>query len=160
MSHALLYPGNANSGKLVTTVRRNAQILAERKKYDLILVDGSPGVGCPVMASITGADAALVVTEPTASGIHDLDRVLKLLAHFGVAPFVCVNMYDVNTNNTNKILSKCKNCGVEVVGVLAFAPEVPQAMVKGQTLIEYAPTSCLAEEVEGMWKKLASYLQG
>jgi MinD superfamily P-loop ATPase len=118
MSHAVLYPGNANSGKLVTTVRQNAQILAEREKCDLILVDGSPGVGCPVMASVTGADAALVVTEPTASGIHDLNRVLKLLAHFDVAPFVCVNMYDVNTNNTNKILSECKGQGVEVGGLV------------------------------------------
>jgi MinD superfamily P-loop ATPase len=155
MSHALLYPGESNSGKLVTLVRKNAKILAEKKNCDLIIIDGSPGIGCPVMASITGVDAALVVTEPTLSGIHDLERVLKLLEHFNVAPFVCINMYDINTDNTNKILDFCKENGIEVVGILPFALEVTKAMVNGKTIVEYSPESSITEEIKSMWKKLS-----
>jgi MinD superfamily P-loop ATPase len=158
MSHALLYPGESNSGKLVTLVRQNAKILAEKEHLDLILIDGSPGIGCPVMASITGTDAALVVAEPTLSGIHDLERVLKLLDHFNVAPFVCINMYDINTDNTNKLLTFCKENSIEVVGVLPFAPEVTKAMVNGKTAVEYAPESGVAQEIAEMWRKLSASL--
>ncbi len=158
MSHALLNPGESNSGKLVSVVRQNAKGLAEKQNSNLVLIDGSPGVGCPVMASVTGADAALVVTEPTMSGIHDLERVLKLLDHFNVTPFVCVNSYDINTDNTNKLLDYCKDFGIEVVGVLPFTPEVTQAMINGKTIIEYAPNSIITEEMETMWNKLCSFL--
>ncbi len=154
MSHAMLYPGESNSGKLVTLVRQNAKILAEKEKRDLIIIDGSPGIGCPVIASITGVDAALVVTEPTLSGIHDLERVLKLLDHFNVVPFVCVNMYDINTENTNKIMSFCKENAIDVVGIIPFSSEVTQAMVNGKTIVEYSPESSITEEIKSMWKKL------
>ena len=159
MSHAMLYPGESNSGKLVTLVRQNAKILAEKENSDLIIIDGSPGIGCPVIASITGVDAALVVTEPTMSGIHDLERVLKLLDHFNVASLVCINMYDVNTGNTNKILSFCKENGIEVVGIIPFSSEVTQAMVNGKTIVEYSPESSVAEEIMKMWKKMYHILQ-
>jgi MinD superfamily P-loop ATPase len=118
----------------------------------------APGIGCPVIASITGADGALVVTEPTLSGIHDLERVLKLLEHFNVSPFVCVNMYDINTENTNQILGFCKKNGIEVVGIIPFAPEVTQAMINGKTVVEYAPESGVAEAITSIWKKLSSSL--
>jgi MinD superfamily P-loop ATPase len=159
MSHAMLYPGESNSGKLVTLVRQNAKILAEKENSDLIIIDGSPGIGCPVIASITGVDAALVVTEPTMSGIHDLKRVLTLLDHFNVATLVCINMYDVNTGNTNKILSFCKENGIEVVGIIPFSSEVTQAMVNGKTIVEYSPESSVAEEIMNMWKKMYHILQ-
>ena len=159
MSHALLHPGESNSGKLVTLVRQNAKILAEKENCDLIIIDGSPGIGCPVIASITGVDAALVVTEPTLSGIHDLERVLKLLDHFNVSPLVCINMYDVNTGNTNKILSFCKENGIEVVGIIPFSSEVTQAMVNGKTIVEYSPESSVAEEIMKMWEKIHHILQ-
>jgi MinD superfamily P-loop ATPase len=158
MSHALLYPGESNSGKLVTLVRQNAKILAEKEKRDLIIIDGSPGIGCPVIASITGVDAALVVTEPTLSGIHDLERVLKLLDHFNVVPFVCINMYDVNAENTNKILSFCRENRIDVVGIIPFSPEVTHAMVNGKTIVEYSPESSVTEEIMSMWKKMSSSL--
>lgn len=158
MSHALLHPGESNSGKLVTLVRQNAKILAEKAKCDLIIIDGSPGIGCPVIASITGVDAALVITEPTLSGIHDLERVLQLLDHFNVAPFVCINMYDVNTGNTNKILSFCKENRIEVVGIIPFSPEVTQAMVNGKTVVEYAPKSGVSDEIKNMWNKMSEFL--
>jgi MinD superfamily P-loop ATPase len=158
MAHALLNPGESNSGKLVSIVRQKAKLLATKENRDLIIIDGSPGIGCPVIASITGADAGLVVTEPTLSGIHDLERVVQLLNHFKVTPFVCVNMYDVNTDNTNKILAFCEKNKVDVVGNIPFNPEVTKAMVNGKTIIEYSPTSNVAEETTNMWKKLTAFL--
>ncbi len=159
MSHALLYPGESNSGKLVTLVRQNARILAGKENCDLIIIDGSPGIGCPVIASVTGVDAALVITEPTLSGIHDLERVIKLLDHFHVTPFVCINMYDVNVSNTNKILDFCKENGADVVGVIPFNPEVTQAMVNGKTIVEYSPTGAVTEEIVKMWNKLSKNIE-
>ena len=158
MSHALLFPGESNSGKLVTLVRQNAKILAGNENCDLIIIDGSPGIGCPVIASITGVDAALVITEPTISGIHDLERVLTLLEHFNVVPFVCVNMYDVNVTNTNKILNFCKENRVDVVGLLPFSAEVSQAMVNGKTILEYSPKSGVSDEMKRMWNKINTFL--
>ncbi len=158
MAHALLNPGESNSGKLVTLVRQNAKILAKKENRDLIIIDGSPGIGCPVIASVTGVDAALVVTEPTLSGIHDLERVVQLLNHFKVTPFVCVNMYDVNTDNTNKILTYCKDNSIDVVGLVPFSSEVTKAMVNGKTIIENFPASNVAGEITNMWKKLSTFL--
>ncbi|MCW4006340.1 MAG: ATP-binding protein [Candidatus Bathyarchaeota archaeon] len=158
MSHALLNPGEANSGKLVTLVRKNAKALSTKHNCDLIIIDGSPGIGCPVIASISGVDASLVVTEPTLSGIHDLQRVLKLLKHFNVTPFVCVNMNDVNPQNTQRILDVCKQNSIEVLGKIPFDPKVTQAMVNGKTIIEYAPNSDAAQQITSIWNKLQNLL--
>ena len=158
MAHAMLYPGEANSGKLVTLVRQNAKRLAEKKGSDLVLVDGSPGVGCPVIASIAGVDAGLVVTEPTLSGIHDLERVVGLLDYFRVTPLVCVNMFDVNRDNTDRILSFCGEHGVKVVGKIPFSREVTAAMVDGKTVVEYAPHSAVAAEITAMWVRIVDFL--
>lgn len=155
MSHALLNPGESNSGKLVTLVRQNAKILAKKESLDLIIIDGSPEIGCPVIASVTGVDAGLVVTEPTLSGIHDLKRVVQLMNHFKVTPFVCVNMYDVNTDNTNKILTFCDENKIDAVGNIPFNPEVTKAMVNGKTIIENFPAGNVAEEINNIWKKLS-----
>jgi len=157
MAHAMLRSGESNSGKLVTLVRQNAKILAERGRSDLIIIDGSPGIGCPVIASVTGADASLVVTEPTMSGIHDLERTLRLLRHFGVQPFVCVNMYDINRDNAEKITSFCKENGIEVVGKISFNPVVTEAMVNGKPVVEYAPESDVTNEIVKMWETILSH---
>ena len=155
MAHAMLSPGEANSGKLVTLVRQNAKTLAEEENSDLIIIDGPPGIGCPVIASVTGVDVGLAVTEPTMSGIHDLKRALQLLKHFNVAPFVCVNMYDINVDNTENILSFCRENSVEVVGKIPFSPKVTEAMVDGKTIIEYSPRSAVAKEIEVIWEKIS-----
>jgi len=159
MAHAILSPGEANSGKLATLVRQNAKILAEKEHIDLIIIDGPPGIGCPVIASVTGIDAGLVVTEPTLSGIHDLERALQLLGHFNVTPFVCVNMYDINEENTERIVSFCRENGIEVVGKIPFDAMVTEAMVNGKSIVEYAPESDVAKEIGNMWKKVLSALQ-
>lgn len=154
MAHAILNPGEANSGKLVTLVRQNAKILAEKEKSDLIIIDGPPGIGCPVIASVTGVDAGLVVTEPTISGIHDLKRALQLLRHFNVSPFVCVNMYDINRRNTEKILGFCRKNGIEVVGRIPFNPKVTEALVNEKTIVEYSPNCDVAKEIVYIWNRL------
>jgi MinD superfamily P-loop ATPase len=159
MSHALLNPGEGNSGKLVTLVRQNAKNIAITKKLDAVIIDGSPGIGCPVIASISGVDAALVVTEPTLSGIHDLKRVLGLLNHFKVKPFVCINMHDINSNVTGQIQEFCRSNSVEVLGLLPYDKEVTEAMVNGKTIVEYSPESKVSMEIKHMWTKIAKILE-
>ncbi|MCW3999205.1 MAG: P-loop NTPase [Candidatus Bathyarchaeota archaeon] len=156
MSHAMLFPGEANSGKLVTLVRQNAKVTAQKEGIERVIIDGSPGIGCPVIASISGVDAALIVTEPTLSGIHDLDRGLQLLAHFKVPAYVCVNMYDINLQNTQKIEQFCRGHAVEAVGRIPFDPQVTEAMVHGETIVEYAPDSGAAKAIRAIWDKMAS----
>jgi len=159
MAHAILSPSESNSGKLVTLVRQNARILTEKENCDLIIIDGPPGIGCPVIASVTGIDAGLVVTEPTMSGIHDFERALQLLKHFNVQPFVCVNMYDINKDNTEKIVGFCEENGIKAVGKITFNPTITEAMVNGKPIVEYAPESDIAKEIERMWKKIVSALK-
>ena len=159
MAHAILSPSESNSGKLVTLVRQNARILTEKENCDLIIIDGPPGIGCPVIASVTGIDAGLVVTEPTMSGIHDFERALQLLKHFNVQPFVCVNMYDINKDNTEKIVGFCEENGIKAVGKITFNPIITEAMVNGKPIVEYAPESDVAKEIERMWRNIVSALK-
>jgi len=154
MIHALLNPGESNSGKLVTLVRQKARITAKKENIDTVIIDGAPGIGCPVIASISGVDFGLVITEPTLSGIHDMDRVLKLLNYFNVLPFVCVNMFDVNLENTEKIMNFCSTQKIEVVGKIPFGPEVTMSMVQGIPVVECSPRSLTSIEIKNMWKKI------
>jgi len=156
MAHARLNAGEENSGKLVTLVRQNARQIAEKENHQLILIDGPPGIGCPVIASISGINIGLIVTEPTMSGIHDLERALQLLRHFNVTPLVCVNMYDINEANTDRITEFCRKNGAEVVGKIPFDPVVTEAMVAGKTVVEYAPKSTISLKMEAIWEKISS----
>jgi MinD superfamily P-loop ATPase len=156
MAHAMLSPGESNSGKLVTLVRQNAKILAQREKNDMIIIDGPPGIGCPVIASVTGVDIGVIVTEPTMSGIHDLERALQMLKHFNVPPIVCINMYDLNKENTGKIVRFCEESGIKVAGKIPFNPIVTKAMVNGKPILEYEPESDVAQEIRKAWKKLSA----
>jgi MinD superfamily P-loop ATPase len=153
MAHAMLRPGEANSGKLVTLVRQNARNLAEKIENDLIIIDGPPGIGCPVIASVTGVDVGIVVTEPTLSGIHDFERALQLLKHFAVPPLVCVNMYDINKENTKRIVSFCEANEIDVVGKIPFNPIVTEAIVEGEPVVKYGSESNVAREIENIWEK-------
>ena len=153
MSHALLNPGEENSGKLVTLVRNNAKKVAEKENCELIINDGPPGIGCPVIASVGGVDIGLIVTEPTLSGIHDMERALSLLNHFKIPGLVCVNKYDINEKNTERILNYCVSKGVEVVGQIPFEPIVTEAMVAGKPILEYAPKSNVSIAIKELWEK-------
>ena len=156
MSHASLIPGEANSGKLVALVRQNARKLAKQKEIDLILIDGPPGIGCPVIASVTGVDAGLIVTEPTVSGIHDLDRILQLFSHFKIPALVCINKFDINRKNTEKIVSFCEKKKAEVTGKIPFNPIVTEAMVASKTVIEHVPRNLVSQAIEATWKRVIS----
>ncbi len=123
MVHAKLGIAEENSGKLVTLVRQQAKLIAEREHKRWVIIDGPPGIGCPVIAAITGVDLVLAVTEPTLSGIHDLERVVGVARHFNVPVMVCVNKYDINPHNTAQIEAFCGSNGLEVAGKLPYNRE-------------------------------------
>jgi MinD superfamily P-loop ATPase len=154
LSHALLSPGGANSGKLVTLVRQNAKEVAEKGNCDLILIDGPPGIGCPVIASVTGADMGIIVTEPTISGIHDMKRALQLLVHFDVQPLVCINKHDLNLQNTTKIEGFCYRKRIDIIGRVPFDSIVTKAMVFETPVVEYSPKSGVSRKISEMWKDI------
>ncbi len=158
MSHARLNPGEENSGKLVTLVRQNAKNIAEEENINLILNDGPPGIGCPVIASVSGADLGAIVVEPTLSGIHDMERAMEMLNHFKIRPTVCINMYDLNVENTKMIEAFCKSNGIEVAGKIPFDPIVTEAMVLGKPVTEYSPESLVSKEIEEVFRKIAALL--
>lgn len=153
MVHARLGVAQENSGKLVSRVRERAREVAKEQGLDLVLVDGSPGIGCPVIASITGADQVLAVTEPTVSGLHDLERVLELAAGFKVPVSVCVNKTDLNPEMARKIIERAGEAGAPCVGEIPFDREVTSAMIAGQTLVEHG-ASPAAEAVRRIWERI------
>ena len=155
--HARLGIAQENSGKLVARVRQEARRLAEAQGYDLIIGDGPPGIGCPVISSLSGAALAVLVTEPTLSGIHDLERVLGVCRHFGVTPVVCVNKHDINEENTSRIREYCCGQGVEVAAMVPFDNAVTEAMVRGLPVVEYTDNSA-AREIGLLWQHVRALL--
>jgi len=146
-----------NSGKLVALVRQHAKELAENGGLDYIISDGPPGIGCPVISSLSGANLALLITEPTLSGIHDLERVLGVCHHFGIPALVCINKYDLNEDNTRQIENYCLKLGVEVAAKIPFDNIVTEAMVKGLSVVEYSDGR-VAQEIKSLWHKVTEVL--
>jgi MinD superfamily P-loop ATPase len=151
--HAKLGVAKENSGKLVSLVREKAKEAAGDKSREWIIIDGSPGIGCPVIASITGADYVLVVTEPTLSGLHDADRVIKVIRHFNIPFGLVINKHDLNTEVAGKIEKHCSDNKVELIGKISFDKSVVEAMVEGKTIMEH---NCkeVRREIESIWSKL------
>ncbi len=158
MAHARLMAGEGNSGKLVTEVRKLAAAIAERDGLSKVLIDGSPGVGCPVIATVTGIKLGVIVTEPTLSGIHDMERVVQLLDKFRVEPLVIVNKFDLNLENTDRIEDYCKKRGIHLLGKIPFDPVMTASMVERQTLPEYAPEHKITSLLREMWDKILQNL--
>jgi len=154
MSHAKLGVAEENSGRLVTLVRNKAASLAHEFKRDRELIDGSPGTGCPVIASLTGADYALIVTEPTVSGVHDMRRILEVTKHFGISSGVVVNKYDLNEDMTDKIKELSKEYNVEFLGVVPYDKVVTKAQMKKLSVVEFACGS-VTESIEEIWGKVS-----
>ena len=154
MVHARLGIAEENSGKLVTLIRQEAKKLAEKNKLDLIITDGPPGVGCPVIASIGGATALLIVTEPTVSGLHDMERVAQLADHFKVPAMVCVNKFDLNTDQTQAIEKLAKEKNMTVLERIPFDPIFTKSMVQGKTIFEYNTESITGQAVKQVWRKI------
>jgi MinD superfamily P-loop ATPase len=153
--HARLKPGEDNSGKLVTLVRREARRLAEEVGATWILNDGPPGVGCPVTASITGVDLALIVTEPTLSGIHDMQRVEALCQHFRMPALVCIDKYDINRENTRTIRSYCAENDVLIVGEIPFSTDFKHALVAHKSVAEFGCGE-VSRAVERIWSEIGA----
>ena len=157
MTHAELGIAEENSGKLVTLVRQQAKLIAEREEAEYIIVDGPPGIGCPVIASITGVDLLLAVTEPTLSGIHDLERVIGVARHFDIPALVCINKYDINRNNSMQIEEYCSQNMLQLAGKISYDPEVTKAMINRKSVIEHL-CSKVTGEVKKIWERVIETL--
>lgn len=153
MVHARLGIAEENSGKLVSLVRQEANKLAIEKGIDLILTDGPPGIGCPVIAAIGGANAVLIVTEPTVSGVHDMERVAELASFFKVPAMVCVNKADINPEKTREIEKFAKENGLKYLGAIPFDQVFTRSMVNRQTVFEYDSNSNAKKAIKNVWEK-------
>jgi MinD superfamily P-loop ATPase len=153
MVHARLKPAGENSGRLVSLLRSEARSIAEERRIDTVLVDGSPGIGCPVIASITGADLILIITEPTLSGLHDLERVVTLANHFGIPSMVVANKHDINDANTRKVEELAIRLGASMGGRIRFDPMVTEAQIRGIPLVELTNDGAAADIAE-VWKRV------
>jgi MinD superfamily P-loop ATPase len=156
--HARLGIAQENSGKLVALVRQQARKIAEENKLDYIISDGPPGIGCPVISSLSGAKLALLVTEPTLSGIHDLERVIEVCNHFGVRPVVCINKNNLNEDNTRSIEKYCEERNIEIVARIPYDNIVTEALVQGIPIVEYS-TGMISEEIKNLWDNIKNILQ-
>ncbi len=158
MVHARLGIAEENSGLLVSLVRNQARVLAEDRGLDTIIVDGPPGIGCPVIASITGASAVLIVTEPTLSGLHDLERVGGLAAHFKIPTLACVNKFDLNEEMSDQVSDYCARNHIELVGRIPYDTAVTYAMVAGKSIVEFSDGK-VSDAVKRVWHKVKTLLE-
>jgi MinD superfamily P-loop ATPase len=153
MVHAKLGIAEENSGKLVTLVRQKAKKIAEGENKDYVIIDGPPGIGCPVIASLANVDLALIVTEPTLSGIHDLERVADVTKHFRINTKVVINKYDINLKNTQDIRKICQDRKIEALAELPFSEEVIRSVVQGMPIVEFG-NGQITKDIGALWKKI------
>ena len=153
MVHARLGIAEENSGKLVSLIRKEAKRIAEEEKKDLIIIDGSPGIGCPVIASITGADLVLIVTEPTLSGKHDLDRVVELAAGFNIPTLVAINKFDLNPDMAHQIEEDARKQNIKVVGKIRYDKAFTKAQIMKCSVVEYTG-GAVTEDVKALWRNV------
>jgi MinD superfamily P-loop ATPase len=158
MAHARLGIAEENSGRLVARVRERAAELAEELHLPLILGDGPPGTGCPVIASVTGTDLVVIVTEPTVSGVHDMERVLKLTRHFGVPAVIVINKADLNTEQAQRIEMLATQANSRVIGRIPFDREVNDALMAGKTVIEFGAGKA-SQAIREIWQQIQAVLE-
>ncbi len=156
--HAALRPAQENSGKLVTLVKQQARLLGLDGGYQAVIVDGPPGIGCPVISAAAGADLALVVAEPTAAGIHDMERALQTAAHFRVPSMVCINKADVYPAGAAQIRTYCREQGIELAGHIPFDETVTRAMVRGEPVTAFQPDAPASQAIVEIWRRVAARL--
>lgn len=157
MVHARLGVAEENSGKLVTLMRNQAKTLAEKENLSYIIVDGPPGIGCPVIASITGADAVLIVTEPTVSGEHDLERVAELARHFRIPVYLCINKFDINPGMSRHIEEKAGSSGIKVIGRIHYDRAVTDAQLKKLPVVVFTDAA-VSKDIRLTWENLVREL--
>lgn len=157
--HAELRPGEENSGKLVALLKQHARLEAIEAEKDGLIVDGPPGIGCPVISAVSGADAALIVTEPTASGLHDLERILETVKHFGIPAWVCLNKCDLHEAGARQIRDFCRRAEIEVLAEVPFDDAIMRAMTMVQPVTRYAPASPASAALDALWRALEAAFQ-
>ncbi len=155
MVHARLGVAEENSGKLVSLVRREARALAEQRGLELIVTDGPPGIGCPVIAAIGGATALVIVVEPTVSGLHDMQRLVELAVHFKVPGLLFINKFDLNPEMTDRIETFAAEHRMQVLGRIPFDPVFVRAMIAGRSVLEHAPDSAVAAAIRTAWREIS-----
>jgi len=156
--HANLFPGQDNSGKLVTLVKQRARLQALDDNRQLVLVDGPPGIGCPVISTTSGADLALMVAEPTVAGVQDMRRVLQTVQHFGVRAMVCINKADIYPAGADEIELYCNEFGIEIVGRIPFDLTVATAMVAGEAVTAFRPEAPSSVAIAAVWAQVIQSL--
>jgi MinD superfamily P-loop ATPase len=156
--HAELLPAQENSGKLVTLVKQRARLLSQDSGAQLVIVDGPPGIGCPVISAAAGADLALIVSEPTAAGIHDMRRVLDLVAHFRIPALVCINKADIYPQGSAQIEDYCCQHGIPMVGRIPFDLSVTAAMVQAKPVTACMPTAPASQAFRQIWQAVLLHL--
>jgi MinD superfamily P-loop ATPase len=156
--HAALRPAQENSGKLVTLVKQQARLLAMDEAYPVVLVDGPPGIGCPVISAVSGADLALIVTEPTAAGIHDMQRALATTTHFRIPTLVCVNKFDLYPAGAEQIEANCLDQGIPLLASVPFDPIVTEAMAHGEPVTAYCPSAPASLSLMELWEQVVAKL--
>ncbi len=157
--HAALFPAQENSGKLVTLIKQHARLLALDHGYPLVIVDGPPGIGCPVISASSGADLALIVTEPTAAGVHDMKRIIETTDHFGIRSLVCINKADLHPQGSQAIESYCQDHGLEILGRIPFDLSVTKAMVQGEPVTTAIPDCAASTALKQLWTRVADALE-
>jgi MinD superfamily P-loop ATPase len=154
MVYGRLSPGEENSGKLVNMVREKAKQLSKENGLETIILDGPPGIGCPVISTITGADKVIVVTEPTMSGHNDMIRVLEIVRKFSTEPYVIINKSDLNPSIAKQIREWCNKNDVSIAGYLPFSQDIVKAMVEGKSIYEYDPDHEISRNLKNIWQKI------
>jgi len=157
--HARLDPGAENSGLLITRIRNTAEDIANYKNLKLIIIDGAPGIGCPVISSLNGVDAALIVTEPTLSAISDFKKVYKVAKIFNIKVFVCVNKFDLNLKNTKEIEGFCRSNNIKLIGKIPYDDQVLIYLSQKKFIVD-CNDSEVAIEIKNMWDNIKNYLYG
>jgi MinD superfamily P-loop ATPase len=153
MVHAQLFPGEENSGRLVALLRQEAKTIAENHGEDLIISDGPPGIGCPVISALSGVDLAVIVTEPTPSGRHDLERIVGLCNHFKTQMSLVINKWDLNPTLSREIQNWCLEQAIPVAALLPYDPDFVHALVAGKTIMEFS-NGPLQETIRSAWRQI------
>ena len=154
MVYGRLAPGEENSGKLVNIVRDKARKIAKANKLDTIIIDGPPGIGCAVISSITGVDHVIIVTEPTMSGLHDLNRTVDITSKFNLKTWVVINKFNLNVSISSQIAAYCEDANITLAGKIPFDPQMVEAIVNCKSVEEWNPTTEAAIEIRNIWSMI------
>lgn len=153
--HAQMGPGEENSGKLVTLVRKKASEIAKMNNLDYIINDGPPGIGCATISSLTGTDVVLMVIEPTRSGLHDAKRLVELIRQFGPEALALINKFDINLTVSDEIENYLQSVNIPLIAKIPFDADMVKAMIEGLTIVEYKADSPIAAQIQHVWERLA-----